>query len=777
MEEDFKDHEGPFFFGLLLRGIFIEKQSKQKAKLYHEESIHNALREEYSSKGWYFHKQQKNTILMRKDKKVSEQLEDNVWMLFKKMEFLELNKDNHFSIKTGSSTKQIDVFAKDEHNVFVIFCTSQENMGPPSNPLKPKIREVSDLKRDICQNIYNQYGKKLRISFIFVTKNILWDPSDEVEAKDKNIIVWKEEELEAYHHLVEQLGSCAKYQMYAVIFAGKEAFEVSDIKVPALRGGIGKKKYYCFVISPEKLFQVAYVHRREKTNIQDVKNSYQRMVSKHRLDKIKDFVEKGNSFYNNIILSFKYTKKKKIDFKPHSKKEDIENITYGILTFPPYYGCAWIIDGQHRLYGYSKSDKAKEHTIPVVAFENLSTGDQANLFVDINKEQSSVSTALLWDLYPDIYDTSEIPEHQKLRTISLISKSLNTDKSSLFFQRIKIPSVIYQDKKQTNLTLTNLCDGIKDNRIIEEDEGLLFNESYENTVNYSVKRINAFFETVNESLPGDWEKGDRGLIRTNVGLRIFFKIFRMLLKYLEHAGDSRLYKKNDLQDFKIKSKDILQPVFSKIKKMDGQEIDTIRSASNQSMVLKNSQMLLWDLYDSCQFGAELWKDGRGYAPPIPGEEDDENIKSMVKETEIEMKNFILKKLNSFHKDQWWAQGIPEGVKQNIVRNIENSLSKVPYKRREVLAYPNEKKFLLYSSTSDLKEVIKYSINWKQFAHLFGDVDFISARLKSLEELRNAFIGHEERKEEIDEIQKNLGYWETKWIRRCIGLDPQKTCNT
>jgi len=45
---------------------------------------------------------------------------------------------------------------------------------------------------------------------------------------------------------------------------------------------------------------------------------------------------------------------------------------------------------------------------------------------------------------------------------------------------------------------------------------------------------------------------------------------------------------------------------------------------------------------------------------------------------------------------------------------------------------------------------------------------------SLENIRNTFIGHEERKVEIDDIEKNLGYWGTKWIRRCIGLDPKKT---
>ncbi|GAG62673.1 unnamed protein product, partial [marine sediment metagenome] len=34
------------------------------------------------------------------------------------------------------------------------------------------------------------------------------------------------------------------------------------------------------------------------------------------------------------------------------------NAAVGIITLPEYYGCAWIIDGQHRLYGaaHAKED-------------------------------------------------------------------------------------------------------------------------------------------------------------------------------------------------------------------------------------------------------------------------------------------------------------------------------------------------------------------------------------------------------------------------------------
>ena len=67
----------------------------------------------------------------------------------------------------------------------------------------------------------------------------------------------------------------------------------------------------------------------------------------------------------------------------------------GILHIPKRYRSAYIIDGQHRLYGYSDSLYAETNTIPVVAFVDLERSEQIKLFMDINENQKEKLAFLL----------------------------------------------------------------------------------------------------------------------------------------------------------------------------------------------------------------------------------------------------------------------------------------------------------------------------------------------------------------------------------------------
>ena len=70
----------------------------------------------------------------------------------------------------------------------------------------------------------------------------------------------------------------------------------------------------------------------------------------------------------------------------------------GELYLPNIYQCAQVIDGQHRLFAFSNLDEAMTATIPVIAFENLNSTTQAQLFIDINGEQVKVPKNQLLDL-------------------------------------------------------------------------------------------------------------------------------------------------------------------------------------------------------------------------------------------------------------------------------------------------------------------------------------------------------------------------------------------
>lgn len=756
-----------YLYGDLVQEEELNKAAKQRKKKYQEIRVPNSEVPSFLRERWQLKKQLKTIAKLRKDKDCGELLEDESWLLFKNMGFTEMNKDRNFEIQAGPIKKQIDVFAKDGNNIFVIECKAQSEKGP--RYLRKDIHEILNLREDIIKSLRKHYKHKFRVSFLLVTKNIIWNPTDEklASANKKNrFFAWKEKDLEAYTNLTNQQGEDARFQMYSILFRKVRINELKEIKVPAMRGGKGEKKYYVFVIQPEKLLHgVAYVHRREESNPEEASKAYQRMLKKSRLKEILKYIdEKGRFFPNNIILNFT----QKPTFEPFGPKIKFGDIAYGILRFPPYYGSAWVIDGQHRLYGYSKSKRKATDTLPVVAFEGLSVKEQANLFVDINKEQRKVSSNLRWDLYPDIYCDSEDPEQQLLRAISLVVKKLNSKSDSPLHKHIYIPSVPREAKGITNLTIANVCDGLKDNKLVESEEKLLYEKDYDYTVDFASKRIKAYFDVIAKSFPQDWEKGNKGVLRTNIGIRIFLIILRQLLRYLKYEGQEKIYRKKDLDEFENKTKEILGPILTKLKEMSDAERDKIRKGSSKGMVLENAQILIWDLKEEFNFGLELWRKD-GWTPEIPKEEGDEQIKKLIDDTEIQVRSFIIQELKKLHEKSWWKEGVPEGIKDYIKRVISQDIAKTPWKKKELLSYPEDKK-LVFASTSHLKEIIINRKNWKQFEEAFArDKEIVSTAFKFFEAIRNKYI-HPEREEELAEIERGLGYWNMRWIRRCIGLD-------
>ena len=394
-----------YFEGDLIRGEELNKVARQRQRKHHEITVPKPDKESYLEKGWKERREYTRSVRLWKDKPIDELLEDEVWLLFWNMGFIEMNRDRNFRIQAGPIKKQIDVFAKDENYAFVVECKTSGVEG--KQIATEDILEFSGLRGDIASSIRSLHSDRhLRVRFIMATRGIKWTP--EKEALAKGVIVCKEDELEYYSELVKHLGSVAKFQIYSILFPKEKIPET--IKVPAIRGGKGKAKYYCFVIQPEKLLQIAYVHHRRSTP-EDLAGSYQRMLKKSRLRKISSFITGGGYFPNNIILNFT----ERPTFRPFEKEKQVGDVVFGMLDLPRQYASAWIIDGQHRLYGYADNERRATATVPVLAFHSLDVKEQAKLFVEINKEQKAVGPNLLWDLYPDIYHDSVEPEHQLLR--------------------------------------------------------------------------------------------------------------------------------------------------------------------------------------------------------------------------------------------------------------------------------------------------------------------------------------------------------------------------
>ena len=143
-----------------------------------------------------------------------------------------------------------------------------------------------------------------------------------------------------------------------------------------------------------------------------------------------------------------------------SHKTEDNAVVFGQLYLPDRYRSAWIIDGQHRLYGFSPiDDKYLDQNVIVVAFEQLPKAEEANLFVTINHEQKSVPKHLLDDLEGELKWGSDVPSERIGAIGSRLINYLNTDVGEPFYNRITQQGMPSTNK--TCLTIPALKDALR----------------------------------------------------------------------------------------------------------------------------------------------------------------------------------------------------------------------------------------------------------------------------------------------------------------------------
>ena len=165
--------------------------------------------------------------------------------------------------------------------------------------------------------------------------------------------------------------------------------------------------------------------------------TYQRIIKRTRLKAVSAFVEAGNYFPNSIIINID-AGSRGLRFDKAAMGVEGTASRIGILHLPQTYRSAFVIDGQHRLYGYASTDLAKSETVPVVAFVNLDRSDQVRLFMDINENQRAVPKNLQNTLNASIdWDSPNLRKRDKALKLQ-IAQSLGERKQSPLTGRIVV---------------------------------------------------------------------------------------------------------------------------------------------------------------------------------------------------------------------------------------------------------------------------------------------------------------------------------------------------
>jgi DGQHR domain-containing protein len=143
----------------------------------------------------------------------------------------------------------------------------------------------------------------------------------------------------------------------------------------------GRHRFYTLTMPSDVLAETCFVTNR----FDDPDGGFQRKLDSGRAQEIADYIDAGfGTIPGSIILSAQPEAELKVVGK--GKTVEFRRTKRAFL----------IIDGQHRVYGFSKASTALR--VPVVIYNNLSRKEESKLFIDINTKQRSVPTELLLDI-------------------------------------------------------------------------------------------------------------------------------------------------------------------------------------------------------------------------------------------------------------------------------------------------------------------------------------------------------------------------------------------
>ncbi|EKD44213.1 MAG: hypothetical protein ACD_71C00212G0003 [uncultured bacterium (gcode 4)] len=542
IENDQSSYTEKYLHPLVMSKAMLQTMYARKRDAYIYKKIHPADQEKTEADGWIVHREGSNTVRMKRLKSHDKLLEDQAWCLFYRMRYPELNGDN-FVIRYERQDKtigekQIDVFAKDDETVIVAECKSKEIRGRRS--LQKDLSETDALQKFIANAIRNQYGQdfKPKIIWLYITSNIIWSDPDIERANAINVRVITENEMQYFDSFIKHMGPAGRFQFLAEFLQGQDIPGLSNIKLPATRGTLGGQKFYSFLTTPRQLLKIAFVNH-QALNHPDGRPAYQRMISSSRINEIGGFIKGGGYFPTNLLINFT----EECRFELISNKENSDpNIKFGWLYLPNKYKSAWIIDGQHRLYGYSHLEgEFWDQNVAVIAFEKLDTITEAELFVTINHKQKKVEQSVIISLKSDLKWGSEDPKERLSALASRLVKTLNSDPTSPFFQRFSMQGVT--SKENQSLTLPEVVKGLIASGLLGRQVHKLFATGPlsgpvdEKTIDRARRILNSYFSQIRDSHTQRWDTGRSSYISTNPGIRAHLKVLMDIIKYCEIKQD------------------------------------------------------------------------------------------------------------------------------------------------------------------------------------------------------------------------------------------------
>jgi DGQHR domain-containing protein len=336
-----------------------------------------------------------------------------------------------------------------------------------------------------------------------------------------------------FSEIALRLGPAGRFQFHAEFLAKSTA--IDKITVPAIRSKLGGSVCYFFVAPPRKLLPISFVNHRDLRD-PEAAPSYQRLITRARLREVASYIGDGGYFANAILANFKEA----VRFDRAGAETD-DGTSIGILTLPNTYKSVWIIDGQHRLYGYAEHNEDDErHRIPVIAFERLSSDEEGKLFKTINSEQRKVSKNLIDELRGE-QDLHSVDRNKQMRAIAArVVEQLRAEVGGPFEDRLK--SVDLPSSPDRALTLTSICNAVVISGLIGRVrsgaearfiQGPLGRDRAADTIDTLAEALSSYFSAIRGANEVRWAAGKASHLCTNTGVEAYIRLFGELCRFVQ----------------------------------------------------------------------------------------------------------------------------------------------------------------------------------------------------------------------------------------------------
>jgi len=310
--------------------------------------------------------------------------------------------------------------------------------------------------------------------------------------------------------------------------------------------------FYVIVMKAKDLLSVTSPNTYRRLGDRDI--GHQREANLKRLQSIKKYIESNEcAFPNSIILAANYDADGYVDDGETRELWKLSDSPQLEIDVPSNGAKAAIIDGQHRVLGFSESSFIdQEMELICSVYFDLPSSFQAYLFATINSNQKRVNKSLEYELFGyELLGSS--PEHWSPDKLAIsIARKLNNQPDSPLHNKIK--TTLRDSEEGWTITFAGIVDGIL--RLISsnpnDDRSLLYKagsktdrkrleherpkdrsplrELYINGDDYVLyKIIHNFFSALDKSVPQ--LGGSRSVLRKTVGLQGVLDFLGRYVKY------------------------------------------------------------------------------------------------------------------------------------------------------------------------------------------------------------------------------------------------------